>query len=156
MRRSLLFLVPVLAACYTYAPIESATVQPGMSVRARISAATAEQIEPLLGTTDARLLSGVVVGNLRDTLTMEVPTTARTLVGRSMQTLKQRVTIPRSAVLDLEQSTLDRVRTTAVASAALVIVGSVVIRAIISDPGKEPIPGGGGGPDLRFPIFLRW
>jgi hypothetical protein len=156
MRRKLLYTLPFLAACYTYAPIESATVQPGMSVRARISAATAEQIEPLLGTTDARSLSGVVVGNARDTLIMEVPTTAKTLVGRSMQTLKQRVTIPRSAVLELEQSRLDRVRTTAVAGAAAVVLGTVVLRAVIGDPGKEPIPGGGGGPDLRFPVFLRW
>jgi hypothetical protein len=47
-------------------------------------------------------------------------------------------------------------RTTAVAASATLVVGSVLFRAIVRDPGKEPIPGGGGGPEFRFPLFLRW
>src|SRR4051812_11894607 len=62
-RRAALLLPALLAGCYTYAPGEAASVQPGIGVRARISPAAAARIEPLLGTSDARLLTGTVIDN---------------------------------------------------------------------------------------------
>jgi hypothetical protein len=72
-----------------------------------------------------------------------------------MHTLHQRVAIPRAGILELEESRLDRTRTTAVALAGLAAVVTVVAKVSVREGGGGP-PGGGGGPELRFPIFLRW
>jgi len=156
MRRALLC-IPVLAACYTYAPIDPGAVRPGSGVRARVSATTADQLEPLLGTSNGRLLSGTLISVAADTLVVEVPAVFRAEVGSSIQTLHQRVSIPRSGLLEMESRTLDRVKTYAVAGAATFVVVGYIVKATIIDPGRESPPGGGGGPDFRLPIFfLKW
>ena len=153
MRRSCLIVLPLLAACYTYAPIELATTQPGTEVRARVSAATADQLEPILGSTN-RLLVGTVIASSPDTLLVEVPTVLRAEIGGGIQTLHQRVAIPRSGLLEMESRKLDRFRTYAVAGVAAVVVGGFILKATVLDPGKEGTPGGGTPPDLRIPIFF--
>jgi hypothetical protein len=155
MRRTVLIALPFVTACYTYAPIEAGHLTPGTSIRARVSASTAEKIEPLLGVQDARSLRGVLISNGGDTLIVQVPTTVQTTVGSTMHTLHQRVAIPRAGILELEESRLDRTRTTAVALAGLAAVVTVVAKVSVREGGGGP-PGGGGGPELRFPIFLRW
>jgi hypothetical protein len=155
MRRVCTIALLLTTACYTYSPIDAARLQPGMNVRARVSVETAQRIEPLLGTQDARLLSGLLIDNAGDTLIVQVPTTVRTNVGSAMHTLQQRVSIPRSGILELEQSRLDRTRTTAITVAGVVAVAAVVAKIAIKGGGSLP-PGGGGGPELRFPVFLRW
>lgn len=154
-------LAPALAAilsttaCYTYTPIDAARVQPGTNIRARITAETADRLEPLLGTQDARLLTGMLIQSADDTLIVQVPTTVRTTVGSAVRTLQQRVSIPRAGILELEQSRLDRTRTTAITVAGVVAVAAVVAKISVEGGGTLP-PGGGGGPELRFPVFLRW
>jgi len=149
-------MIPLLAACYTYTPIETAAARPGMSVRARVSAAAGERIAPLLGTSDARLLSGTLIGDGGgpDTMIVEVPTVARADAGGVVQTLHQRVSIPRAELLELEMRKLDRFRTGAFAGAAAVIVGTVVFRALRGGPGAERPPGG-DGTDALVPLFRR-
>jgi hypothetical protein len=156
MRRTVLFALPFITACYTYAPIESSNLQPGTNIRARVSATTAEQIEPLLGVQDARLLRGVLIATSPDTMIVQVPTTVRTTVGTSMHTLHQRVSIPRAGILELEESRLDRTRTAAIAVAGVAAVAIVVAKVSINGRGGGPPGGGGGGPELRFPVYLRW
>lgn len=155
MRLAILLSAPLAAACHTYAPVDVGRVEPGMNLRARVSAATAERIEPLLGVQDARVLRGVLVANGGDTLIVQVPTTVRTAVGSAMQTLHQRVAIPRAGIVELEESRLDRTRTTALVAAATAAVAIIIVKVSIEDPGGGPPGGGGGGPELRFPIF-RW
>lgn len=150
LRPVLISVFPLLAACYTYAPIDLASVPPGSSVRARVSGATADQLEPLLGIPDARLLNGIVIESRADTMILEVPTVLRTDVGGATQTLHQRVSIPRSGLLELEARKLDRFRTVAVVGGSTVLVGAFVIKSLIADPGKEPLPGGGGA-EIRWP-----
>ena len=151
--RRLLALVPLLAACYTHAPIEPNAVRAGTSIRTRITAATAEQLEPLLGTSDARLLTGVVITASPDTLIVEVPTTVRAEVGNSMQTLKQRVAIPRASIFELETRRLDRRRTGLVVGSASVLVGALIFRATVGGPGDEGQPDSGEVNEFRFHLL---
>jgi hypothetical protein len=157
MRRVCFIVLPLLAGCYTYATIDPATALPGTSVRAHVSGATAEQIEPLLGISNARLVSGRVIDNNGDMLIVEVPAVFRAEVGGSIQTLYQRIAIPRSGLHELETRQLDRVRTTAAAGAIAIIVGGLVVKAVKGSPGQEAQPGGGGA-DFRIPLafFFRF
>jgi hypothetical protein len=145
----LLLLLPLLGACYTYAPIEPAALTPGQSLRARISGAHADQIAPLLGRSDARLLTGRLIANDGDALVVEVPTTERAAVGGVFQTLNQRVTIPRVSILELESRTLDRKRTTLASIAGVVALGVILVQTHVIDPGGSRMPGEGGGPEFR-------
>ena len=153
--RRLLWILPLAAGCYRYAPLEAANARPGTNVRARLSATAAEPIAPLLGGIDARVLSGTIVENRLDTIIVEVPSVLRNDTGGSIETLHQRVSIPRSGLFELETRRLDRGRTAAVAGAVAVAAGVVIARSLRSDRGKEASPPGGGGNELRFPITIR-
>jgi hypothetical protein len=124
-----------------------------MSVRARVSAASAERVAPLLGTSSTRLLDGTLIANGTDTVIVEVPTAVRATVGASLQTLHQRVSIPRTELLELETRKLDRLRTGALVASAAVIVGAVVIRSINGGPASGNPPGGGGPGEFRAPLW---
>jgi hypothetical protein len=152
MRPALLCALPLLTACYAYASIDPAGVQPGTNVRARVSAAAAERLGPLLAISNARLLSGRLVENRADTMIVEVPTITQASVGTSIEALHQRVSIPRAELLELETRRLDRLRTTALAGSAAIVVGAVVIKAINGEPGGGNPPGGGGPPESRVPL----
>jgi hypothetical protein len=143
--------IPLLVACYTYAPVETAAVQPGSEVRARVSASMARELAPLLGA-EPRVLNGKVIG-VGDTLVLEVPSVLQAEVGSSVQTLHQRVSIPRPSLMEIETRTLDRFKTGMIAGAAGLIVGSYVLRATVLNPGKEGQPGGGGPGEFTIPIF---
>lgn len=146
--RSLILLLPIAAGCYSYAPLETSRLQPGEDVRLRITAGAAEQIEPLLGRTDARLLAGTVISTGADTLIVEVPTTTRMAGSGTYQTLNQRVSIPRSSLLELESRSLNRTRTWIVTGAAAAIVGAIVLNATVERGGSDRPPGG-TPPELR-------
>lgn len=153
-REWLLLPLLVSTACYSYAPLEASRLQPGANVRMRITAGTAEQIEPLLGRTDARLLAGTVISTGADTLIVEVPTTTRLAASGTYQTLNQRVSIPRTGLMEVESRTLNRTRTWLITGATAVVVGAIVLRATVEGPGSGGEPGP-GPPDLR-PGVGRW
>ena len=127
---------------------------PGVDVRVRLSASAAEPLEPLLGTSDARLLSGTLISAGPDSLIVEVPTRIQAAIGNTMRTLKQRVSIPRAGLLEIERRQLDRVRTGAMVGGSLAALGAVVFGAVKANPGKGVTPGTGGGVDLKL-VFLR-
>jgi hypothetical protein len=156
MLRSILPVVALaLNGCYSYATIDPATTQPGASVRARINAATADQLEPLLGM-ETRLLTGIVIATAPDTMIIEVPTAASIPGSGGIVRLKQRVSVPKTGMLELESRTLNKGRTTLVAVGASAGVTALIIGGYILGPGKEKLPGEPGGPDLRLPIVFRW
>jgi len=143
----------VLSACFTYIPIEPGQVEPGVSVRARVSPSAGARIAPLLGATDARRLDGRVISQSSDTLIVEIPTVIVDTreFGR---TPNQRVSIPRTDLLELEVRKLDRFRTASVVAGAATILATSLIRALKGEPGREPLPGGGGTDAIVFSI--RW
>ena len=151
--RGFLIVLPLVTACYTHTPIEPHALRPRTSIRARVTAETAERLEPLLGVSNARLVSGVVITTSPDTLIVEVPTTVRAEIGSSMQTLKQRVAIPRASIFELESRRIDRVRTGLVVGAASILAGALIYRAIEGGPGDERPPGGGDPTELRVPVL---
>ena len=146
LRAALLALALLSSACYSYLPLEPAQLQPGASVRMRISAAEAERVEPLLGRTDARLLTGRLISHSPDAFLVEVPTTSQVSPG---QALHQRIAIPRSSLLEVEGRTLNRTRTTLATGAATVGIVAILLKSRVIGPGKSGPPGGGGPPVLR-------
>src|SRR5919202_4732287 len=155
MPRILALVLSLLAGCYTYAPIDPGAVAPGTSIRVRVSGAGADRLEPLLGTSGARVLSGVFVDSRADTMIVQVPSVVAAEVGSSLQPLYQRVSIPRGDVLELETRRLNRGRTAALAGAAAVTITAAVVSAVRSDRGKEQLPGGGGPGESRVPAPPR-
>lgn len=154
MRLRLIALLPALAGCYTYAPIDTGAVKPGTDVRARVSGATADRLAPLLGVSDARLLTGKVSAVASDSIVIEVPTVNQAQVGGSIQTLHQRLSLERASILELESRRLDKLRTTATAGGALVAASALVAGALAVRGGKDKPFTPPGGTDLRA-IFLR-
>jgi hypothetical protein len=122
------------AGCYSYSVIDVAGAKPGMDVRARVSMATASQIGPSLGVSDARLISGAVVDNQRDGLTLRVPTVPAGTVG-VQDALFQQILINRTDLLELESKQLDRTKTRWVVGAA--VVGAAVVAATIIRSGRS-------------------
>lgn len=139
----------LLPGCFTYVPVEPGTVAPGLEVRARVSPAASARIAPLLGATEARRLDGKVVTRDGDTLIVEVPTVL--LDTREFgRTPNQRVSIPRGDLVELEVRKLDRWRTGAILGSAAVVLGVTLTKALKGEPGKEPLPGGGGNDAIVF------
>jgi hypothetical protein len=152
-------LIPILAAslavtgCFTYIPIEPGEVEPGVTVRARVSPSAGARIAPLLGATDARKLDGTMIAHSSDTLIVEVPTVV--VDTREFgKTPNQRVSIARGDLVELEVRKLDRVRTAGVVGGAAIVVATTLIKMLKGDPGREPLPGGGGTDNIVF--SFRW
>jgi hypothetical protein len=125
----LLFAPVLVAGCYTYSTIDLASATPGMDVRARVSAATAAQLGPSLGMTDARLLSGPVVHKEAEALTIKVPSAPVGTIG-AQEGLFQQILISRGDLLELESRQLDRTRTGVMIGAAFVGAAAIAITAL--------------------------
>ena len=154
MRRVAPLLLLSLSACYTYAPVQPASVANGASVRARVSATAAERIAPLIGVSDARLLMGRFAGTDAGGFLVEVPTTTQVGPAGSLQSLAQRISIPRGDLLEIETRTLNRGRTAAVVGAAAVIAGATAVNVLRGERGSDRPPGG-SSTDTRIPV-VRW
>jgi hypothetical protein len=157
MKRATLMVLPTLVCgCYTYAPIQTADVRPGMGVRARVSATTAERIAPLLATNDARVITGTLIESGAGALIVEVPTTVQAGIAGASQSLHQRVSVAPSEVLELESRRLDRGRTSIVVGAVgLLAISSVVSALRNNDPGTNAPGGGSSAPENKIPLW-RW
>jgi hypothetical protein len=150
-RALLVAMIPLLAACYRYAPIEPGQVQAGSGVRARVSLTAAQRIAPLLGASDARILRGRLV-SIGDTLIVEVPVVQPADASGVVQTLHQRISVPRSDLIELETRKLDRMRTGGLVGAAAIILGVLLVDALKGEPGLDNPPGG-GGQEAIVPVF---
>lgn len=154
MRHVAPLLLLSLSGCYTYAPIQPSSIPPGASVRARVSATAAERIAPLIGVGDARLLTGRFAGPDATGYLVEVPTTTQVGPAGSLQSLAQRISIPRGDLLEIETRTLNRGRTAAVVGAAAVIGVATAINVLRGERGSDRPPGG-TSTDTRIPV-VRW
>ena len=143
--------LPFAASCYSYARIEPTEVQPGVDVRARLTAAAGDHVAPLLGSTP-RQLTGKLISEARDTIVIQVPSVTQAAIGSSVQTLHQRVSVPKSGVIEWEIRTLNRPRTYALLGGATAVFAAIMINVLKGDPASERLPGG-GGVDALVPLF---
>jgi len=150
MRCLRLSLLPLCAACYTYAPIDPAAAPSGADVRARISASAAERITPLVGV-ETRVLNGKLIDNTASGIVVEVPSVVPSSSSGVMETLHQRVSINRGDVLELETRRIDRLRTGALVGGAVIVATSLWINSLRGGPGLDR-PSPGGGNDARRPL----
>jgi hypothetical protein len=71
------------------------------------------------------------------------------------RTPNQRVSIPREDLLELEVRRLDRLRTSLVAGTVAAMIAGVLVKSPQGEPGKEPLPGGGGTVALVWSFTWR-
>ena len=145
---------PFLGACYSYATINPETAHPNMDVRVRVSQTASTRIAPLVGSSNARLLTGTVVDTASGSMIVEVPTVSQVEAGGYVQTLHQRVSLTRGDVVELESRTFDRMRTGVIVGAAAVLIGGSAIKAFRNQSGKDSGPTGGPN-DALVPLLAH-
>jgi hypothetical protein len=134
-------LVPALfAGCYTYIPVDPATVTPGMEVRARVAAAAAEKLADTLGLTDTRLLDGTLVDQHGGGISLSVQTAPPGTVG-APKGIFQTVAINKPDLLELELARVDKVRTGF--AVGIVAGGLILATALLHGQGS------GAGPTVE-------
>jgi len=144
------------SACFTYQPVEIADLRPELEVRARVSAQFAEETAEFIGR-EERLLEGIVESTNGEGLMLLVPVV--TAFERRGGSLNQRLTIPRSHLLEVELKERDNTRTALVVGVVAAIGGGILIQQLTSDerastdPIRDP-------PDedwiIRIPIRIGW
>ncbi|TVP44078.1 MAG: hypothetical protein EA350_12335 [Gemmatimonadales bacterium] len=137
--------------CFSYVPVETSEVRTSDVIRARISAAQAEELEPILQR-QTREVEGRVLGVSPDFM-MRVPVQSQ-LQGASVQTLHQQVRIPPSEISFVELRQLDRTRTGFLAAGSTALLVLVLRRAYGGESGGDsrevpPTPG-----EIRIPVSL--
>jgi hypothetical protein len=145
LRFPLLLALLLLQGCYSYTVHPAESVVPGMEVRARISAAQAEEWREVLGRED-RVLVGELVEATPDRFLLEVPG-ATAAQGTAMRRLNQRLSLPMREVIELEVRRLDRWRTAGIVALGVGVAGFLVAQAFGSDDGAPPTGPGKGGVD---------
>jgi hypothetical protein len=142
----------VASGCFSYQPTRLESVEPGSSIRVRVSAEEAERLISV-GLGERRLVDGTLVRNGVDGLMLDADvTTASSPGGR--RALVQRVSIPTGEILEVEQRELDRVRTGLAAGGLTAVVAAVIISQLEGGRGSDQPP----GPDpseLRVPLGFR-
>lgn len=137
-----LWLMPLLAGCHSYAPIEPAAAPVGTEVRARITGAASDRVAPLLGTFDNRVLVGSVIENNAGTMLLEVPTGAMPNVAEGVIRMQTRLPLVSTDLVSLERRRLDVRRTTLLAGVIAAGVAAGVHAALRAggsgDPGRGP------------------
>lgn len=94
-----------------------------------------------------------MIAHASDTLIVEVPTVV--LDTREFgRTPNQRVSIARGDLVELEVRKLDRLKTAGVIGGAAAIIAATLIKTLKGEPGREPLPGGGGTDNIVF--SFRW
>lgn len=155
MKRSLSLLLILslsfLQGCYSHTPVSVANVPVGAPVRARVSAAKAEELAPILGR-ESRLLSGRALEVGADGLMLQVRAASPT----TSQPLAQRIHLTPTEILEIEVRELNRRVTIGVVLGA-VALGAVAVLALFggSDPTEASGPDKPGGDDARAPVPSR-
>jgi hypothetical protein len=110
-------------------------------------------VESLLGRADARVLEGMFVQLNGDQVLLQVPAAARQAPGGGVETLHQRLSIPRDGLLEVELKQLNRSRTYGLIGFGVAAASYLAVSALNGDRGSSGPPNGGGDPEFRIPIF---
>lgn len=155
MRRHLaLGLCLVTLGCHTFQPVGIAELDPGMEVRARVSASQAEELTAYLPTERDRLIEGTVLDTSPGELFLAVPVTVRNVPGQR-ETLRQRIVIPTDEILEVELRNFDRQRTGVLSAVGALIVGYILYESLKGgSSGGTPGDGGPGTQDALIPLRI--
>jgi hypothetical protein len=157
--RTALLLFIALGACYRYAPVELAQLQPGMSVRMDLSAVAVDRLRSG-GSDQARLVNdfsvtGRVLRLAGDSIALAVPTSVLDAQARP-QTLEHDLGLLRTDVQRARLRTLDRGRTRwAVVALGAVAIGSIAFALQRGGRSSGTVPNGPDPVDARVPLFSR-
>lgn len=148
----------VASGCYVYEPAQLDVIPPSTEVRARLSARQVDALTAMeslpVEVVEDRLLEGILVASEPDSLLMEVPVAVANRP-RRIETLNQRLRIPREEVLEMEVRRFDRTRTWLTAGAVAVAAGGIAVAIATSDSGGDAPPGGPRPPqEIRIPLRL--
>ena len=132
MRRGPFVVVCMLAlpACYTFQPVAVEELEPGMEVRAQITAAQASEFQGVLAD-GARTLDGRVVraDGQAGSIQLSVPATMTERSG-VRRTFRQEVEIAPSGLLEVEIRELNERRTYLLMGGALALAGGVILHQV--------------------------
>lgn len=146
----------MLTGCYTFAPVPLESVSAGDQVRVRLSVEGRDRLERDLFV-ERRLLEGTLESLGDGRLVLDVPWAVRE-DGFHSERLVQQVDLRRQEYLEIEQKTIDGLRTGLVIVGVGAGVGVVAGRMLAGDTGGNT---GGSGPGpaetliFRIPFSLR-
>jgi hypothetical protein len=118
-----------VSACYRYAAVETAAIQPGAVVRLDLSASGASGLSPVLGT-GTNAVEGTVLSAADSGYRMSVSGTRKASLEGIVSWAGEQVVIPRNAVEHVQLRSLDQRRTFGVA--VLGILAAVAVKVIVS------------------------
>ncbi len=153
VRLFLVFLVPVLAACYVPVPADITTIGRGEDVRVLVTPdeRAGDGGRPQVGVTEFR---GEFVRLTTDSLTIATELSVPSYFSTTVEDLRQSVTLPRSGIVQVTVPSLHRGRTFA-------LVGGAAVLAVVMIADLFDIRGEGGSrapqpPPDTSPFTGRW
>lgn len=149
LRCAALVLLVSSAGCFNYYPSSVAELTPGQTVRAYVSREQASELNALIGLQGRELVGKVVTRN-GDGLLLEVPAVAAHQ-GPAGRMLNQRVAVPASALLEIEERRLNGWKTALVAGGITAAIGALVA-VQLGDEENSPVRNPKPTPEaVRFP-----
>ena len=143
-----------LTGCYGYTAADMAAIQPGETVRARITAVEADRLAAQLPE-ETRVIEGRVSAVDNAAMMVDVPSATRR-AGASLEVLRQRIELKADGILELERKQLDRVRTGGLAVLGAAGLAYIVATQLDGDPGQDNRPPPDPGERRRsFPFAVR-
>lgn len=140
MASSILRALPLAAllcvgGCYHYTTVPLDTLAPSQEVRVRVTGEQADRLEEATAGQVSRVVEGRVAQLLAETLLLDVNLSLPQAGTRSMD-LAQRVDLPFSAILEVEERGFSRGRTGALVGGAAALVGITLATWVIRSGGE--------------------
>jgi hypothetical protein len=135
-----LVLLSVLAAsgCFVYLPSSPQEVSLGEGVRLHLTADEAAKYVDLR-LASPRVMDGTVVDRTADELVVDTPVSASDRT-RGTQTLVQRVSVPLTGIVDVEEKKLDTFRTSLLTGGGITVAALALFHHAIGIGGSKPEP----------------
>ena len=146
-------MLPALAGCHTFQPVDRGELAPGQTVRVRVTGGYADSLGVLLQRDDARVVEGVIVEEDDASMMLDVAVSSE-LQGMTFESFNQRIDVPSEETVEVELRELDKRRTIAVSTLAAVAIGGIIARQLTADGGGAQLPGTGGPQDAVVSVPL--
>ena len=158
-RRLSALAIVAAAGCYRYAPIPVAQLEPGMDVRARLTATAVDRLSrgsrTGIGALDGFTVNGTVGQIGADSVLLSVPTTVLEADYRAT-VLRQDIAVPRADVVAAETRRLDKWRTSLIVGGVAAGTLAVIVNARRGAGHSGGIPVIGGPSETRVPVGFMW